>query len=96
MKWLDFWLACRALDDLAEAKDGGGGDGVRAQLGRMSKDFFGSSGGGVSLSNDSVRKECAQICSKQKGSDLRPMWLAQGCMMDDRESSMRRITPYIA
>ena len=77
VKWLDFWLACRALDDLNESKDG---DGVKAQLGRMAKDFFGSSGSGsgVSLSNDSVRKECGQICSKQKGNDLRPLWLAQG------------------
>jgi len=76
VKWLDFWLACRALDDLNESKDG---DGVKAQLGRMAKDFFGSSGSGsgVSLSNDSVRKECGQICSKQKGNDLRPLWLAQ-------------------
>ena len=24
MKWLDFWLACRALDDLNESKDGDG------------------------------------------------------------------------
>ena len=77
VKWLDFWLACRALDDLSEAKDG---DGVKAQLGRMAKDFFGS-GGGVSLSNDAARKECAQICSKQKSHDLRPMWLAQERVM---------------
>ena len=75
VKWLDFWLACRALDGLDEAKDG---DGVKAHLGRMSKDFFGASSG-VSLTNDSVRRECAQICSRGKlGSDLRPMWLAQG------------------
>ena len=75
VKWLDFWLACRALDGLDEAKDG---DGVKAHLGRMSKDFFGASSG-VSLTNDSVRRECAQICSKGKtGGDLRPMWLAQG------------------
>ena len=81
VKWLDFWLACRALDGLDEAKDG---DGVKAHLGRMSKDFFGASSG-VSLTNDSVRRECAQICSKGKmGGDLRPMWLAQG------RSSMRR------
>ena len=75
MKWLDFWLACRTLGALDESKDGAG---VRAQLGKMSKDFFGGGGGGVSLSNAEVRRKCAEVCSKQKGGDLGPLWIAQG------------------